>query len=400
MGLSAFDSLKQYVGFTEQSSAALRELHPVARPFFVPIVDDFYAAIEAHPEARAAISGGAATIARLKQTLVRWLDELLLGPHDEGYYQRRARIGRVHVQIALPQAFMFTAMNRIRIQLLDIVGEGAPAGRVSSARRIATAVNQILDLELAIMLETYREDLEARNRASERLATIGQFAAGIGHEIRNPLGVIESSLFLLRQHVGPEVAAAPNVAKHLNRIAGEITRANKTIQDLLNLARNRPPHRQRVEVRRLVEAAAYAASLPEGVEVKVTATPPDLAIDVDPDQIQQVLVNLFINAAQAMPGGGRIDVTGEATASPAGARLRVQDQGPGVAAEAQHRLFEALFTTKSKGSGLGLALCRRIMEGHGGTIDLERAQPGAGAGAIFVLVVPAVAAAAVAVAGS
>src|SRR5437762_324093 len=109
MSLTFLDSLKHYVGFTEASSASLRELHPLAQSVFVPIADDFYAAIEAHPGARAAIAGGAAQIQRLKETLVRWLDSLLLGPHDEAYYQQRARIGRVHVRIALPQAFMFTA---------------------------------------------------------------------------------------------------------------------------------------------------------------------------------------------------------------------------------------------------------------------------------------------------
>jgi hypothetical protein len=78
--MTFFESLKQYVGFTEASSAALHEVYPLAQPSFVPIVDDFYAAIEAHPGARAAITGGAAQVERLKQTLIQWLDSLLLGP--------------------------------------------------------------------------------------------------------------------------------------------------------------------------------------------------------------------------------------------------------------------------------------------------------------------------------
>ena len=166
---------------------------------------------------------------------------MLLGPHDEAYYELRARIGRMHVRIALPQAYMFTAMNRIRVRLLDVRARaGSPTIR-TTVERIATALNQIMDLELAIMLETYREDLETKNRNAERLATIGQFAASIGHELRNPLGVIESSLYLLRQHLGEQAAARPHVAKHLDRIGGEVERANKTIHDLLDLARNRPP---------------------------------------------------------------------------------------------------------------------------------------------------------------
>src|SRR4051794_22874419 len=381
--MTFFESLKQYVGFTESSSAALRELYPLAQPSFVRIVDDFYATIEAHPGARAAITGGPAQIERLKQTLIQWLDVMLLGPHDETYYQLRARIGRVHVRIELPQGFMFTAMNRIRVRLLDVLRQRLVGDR-AALQEASTALHQILDLELAIMLETYREDLVVKNRSAERLATIGQFAAGIGHELRNPLGVIESSLFLLRQHLGQEVASLPQVAKHLDRIGGEVLRANKTIQDLLDLARNRPPRRLPTGLRQLVESATANALLPSMVRVTVAAVPDDLAIHVDPDQIQQVLVNLFMNAAQAMPEGGRIEVAAEALPSTAAASIRVHDDGPGIPAEVRHRIFEALFTTKAKGSGLGLALCRRIVEAHGGTIQLAPSH----SGAAFVLVLP------------
>jgi signal transduction histidine kinase len=383
MGLTFFESIKQYVGFTDESSAALRAFHPIAEPFFGSIIDDFYDAIEAHPSASAAITGGKAQIERLKRTLVRWVDTMLFGPHDEAYYEMRARIGRVHVRIGLPQAFMLTAMDRIRVRLSDIAGECLKDGDLPGTQRIATALHQILDLELTIMLETYREDLVIKNRNAERLATIGQFAASIGHELRNPLGVMESSIFLLRQHLGPDAAGAPQVAKHLNRIGGEITRANKTIHDLLDLARNRPPHRRRADVRMLVESAAQAALLPSPVTVEI-ATPPGLAADVDPDQFQQVLTNLLTNAAQAMNGSGRIWIEG-APLPDGGSSLRVRDDGPGVQIEARYRIFEALFTTKAKGSGLGLALCRRIIEAHGGTIDLEPTLRGAS----FILNLPA-----------
>jgi two-component system, NtrC family, sensor histidine kinase HydH len=374
-----FDSLKRYIGFTAATSATLARLHPIAQPHFAAIVDDFYAAIEADPDARAAIAGGAPQIARLKETLVRWLDRLLLGPHDQGYFELRARIGRVHVRIDLPQAFMLTAMNRIRLRLMEVVADHA--GREAEAMQVA--VNQILDLELAIMLETYREDLMAKNRGAERLATIGHFAASIGHELRNPLAVMESSLYLLQQHLGQEAAARPDVAKHLARIAGEIARANKTIHDLLDLARNRPPQRRPTEVRRLIESAEAASLLPPGVRVAASDVPPQLTVDVDADQLRQVLVNLFTNSTHAMSGRGTIHVMAEAP-SAAVIRIRVRDDGPGIAAEARHRLFEALFTTKAKGTGLGLALCRRILEAHGGSIELESGD----AGASFLMTLP------------
>jgi len=384
--LSFFANIKLYVGFTDASSAALRELHPIAQPFFKPIVDDFYAAIEEHPGASQAITGGAAQIERLKQTLIAWTDKMLLGPHDEEYYERRARIGRMHVRIALPQQYMFTAMDRIRVRLLDVVRTQI-TDDPAKAERIATALNQILDLELAIMLETYRVDLEAKHRNNERLATIGQFAASIGHELRNPLGVVESSLYLLRQGLRAE-AEAPQVKKHLDRIGSEVVRANKTIHDLLDLARNRPPQKRPTSLHELVDSAAEAALLPAAMTLH-TAVPADLVVTIDPDQIRQVLTNLMTNASQALKGRGQLWIEAEA-APDGGVRVRVRDDGPGIPAEDRSRVFEALYTTKAKGSGLGLALCRRIMEAHGGTIEIEN-RPG---GASFLLSFPAVAPAA------
>jgi signal transduction histidine kinase len=375
-----FENLKLYVGFDDGSAAALRELHPIAAPSFVPIVDDFYAAIEAHPGACAAITGGRTQIERLKQTLFRWIETLLLGPHDEAYYELRARIGRVHVRIALPQQYMFTAMDRIRVRLLDVIQEKVEDR--GQARRMCTAVNQILDLELAIMLETYREDLLEKSRTSERLATIGQFAASLGHELRNPLSVVESSLFLARQHLGP-AASPPNVAKHLDRIASEVTRANQTINDLLGLARNKAPQRRPTNLRELVDSATDGALLPAAIVLESTV-PSDLVASVDPDQLRQVLVNLLVNAAQALGGRGHVWVEGE-RGSDGAARLRVRDDGPGVPGEDRRRIFDGLYTTKAKGTGLGLALSRRIMDAHGGTIALEPTP----LGACFLLTFPA-----------
>jgi len=306
---------------------------------------------------------------------------MLLGPHDEAYYDLRARIGRMHVRIALPQAYMFTAMDRIRVRLLDVLRTKV-SGDPDKVERIAMALNQIMDLELAIMLETYRDDLETKHRNAERLATIGQFAASIGHELRNPLGVVESSLYLVRQHLGEEVASKPQVGKHLDRIGSEVQRANRTINDLLDLARNRPPRRHRTGMRALVESAAEAALLPAAVTLEL-AIPADLSANIDPDQVRQILVNLMTNAAQAVRGRGHIWAEGEGTPD-GGIRVRVRDDGPGVPPQDRQRVFEALYTTKAKGSGLGLALCRRIMEAHEGTIELEATT----AGASFLLFFP------------
>ena len=365
-------NVTEYVGFDEAASAALRQARPLVAPHFVTIIDDFYDTIEAHPDASAAITGGAAQIARLKQSLMKWIDELFLGPHDGEYFERRARIGRMHVRIALPQVYMLTAMDRIRLRASDVLRD-APGVEPEALRRMLAALHQILDIELAIMLETYRDDLLAKNRTAERLATIGQFAAGIGHELRNPLGVVESSAFLVTKRLDQLQIADPAIRRHLDKIGAEVQRSNKTINDLLELARSKPLQRSVVDCQRFLLDTIPLAHLPPSVTVDVTV-PAGVPLDADPDQLGRIITNLLINAGQAMPGGGHVTI--DARREGGVTVMRIADDGPGIPAELQDQVFQALFTTKAKGSGLGLSLSRRIAEAHGGTIAIEPSERG------------------------
>jgi signal transduction histidine kinase len=275
-------------------------------------------------------------------------------------------------------------MNRIRIHAAAVLEAAARPEREAGI----VAMHQIMDIELAIMLETYREDLLVKNRNAERLATIGQFAAGIGHELRNPLGVMESSVFLLRQNLakattpdGEPRTIDPKVDRHLDKIAAEVKRANKTITDLLELARNRPPRPEPTALASVLSAGVAAALLPPEVEVTSEVASGVTAL-LDADQIVRVLSNLLSNASQAMQESGRVWLQAEADERET--RIRVRDEGPGVPGELRERIFEALFTTKAKGSGLGLALCRRIAEAHGGSLLLEPTTKGAS----FLLRIP------------
>jgi signal transduction histidine kinase len=373
-----FDELKRYVGFDPADERALRALHPAAAPEFVRIADVFYRRILDHAEARKALEGGESQVGRLKVTLVAWMDALLSGPWDEAYYERRARIGRVHVRVALPQHYMFGAMNVLR-QELTVVADAQQRDQPERQRATRLALGKILDLELAIMLHTYREDLIAQQSRSERLATFGQLVGSIGHELRNPLGVIESSLYILRGRIGSDERAR----KHIDRIDEQLHIANDIVSALLDMIRDRPLAPEEVHLDAVVATVLESVRRPAGVQVieeGVAALPP---IYADAGRVRQVLLNLVENAVHAVGDAGEIRIK----AAPAGAEvlIAVEDSGPGVDPQVRARLFEPLVTTKAKGIGLGLALVKRIVERHAGTIAYEAR---AGGGARFVVRLP------------
>ncbi|MEW5853801.1 MAG: protoglobin domain-containing protein [Myxococcota bacterium] len=364
-----FDELKRYVDFLPADEDVLRSLRPVVRPHMAAIVDDFYDHILRHPGARNSITGGDAQVERLKGTLVLWLEGLFTGPWDQKYYEQRARIGRRHVQINLPQQYMFAAVNVIRGHLVDVVLQHAGG---EEARRQLHSVNKILDMELAIMLHTYREDYLLQVQRSERLATFGQLVASIGHELRNPLSVMESSLYLLRSRAGND----ERTLRHLDKMDAQLRVSNRIITDLLAMIRDRPPTRKDVNVKQLVDMARETASVPATVRVteEIPANLPP--VHVDPDQIRQIFLNLLDNAADASGPQGEIRISARAAGEMVS--VVINDSGPGIDPAIRARLFEPLVTTKARGIGLGLALCRKYAERNGGTMAITAgALPGA-----------------------
>ena len=369
-----FEEVKRYVGFDATDEAALRALHPLARDHFARISEVFYQRILQHEDARKALFEGESMVGRLRHSLVLWMDKLLTGPWDETYYELRARIGRKHVDIALPQHYMFGAMNVLRQEFNALIDDAFLSG-TAERRGVRLAVGKILDLEMAIMLHTYREDLLSQQARSERLATFGQLVGSIGHELRNPLGVMESSLYILRGRLDAGDARAQ---KHVGRIGEQLGIANTIISDLLDMIRDKPLHAERVQLREVVEAAALQLHLPIGLES--FAQLPEVSGDAS--QLRQVFVNLLQNAQEA--GGPAGIVRLDAAADSAQVEVGVSDDGPGVDASVRARLFEPLVTTRQKGIGLGLALVKRIVERHGGTVAYEPR----GKGARFVVRLP------------
>jgi signal transduction histidine kinase len=367
-----FAELKRYVRFKEADEAALRALHPRTAPHFQAIAEVFYDRILDHAEARKALHGGETTVGRLKGTLVGWMDELLLGPWNEDYFERRCRIGRVHVRIALPQHYMFGAMNVVREELKRAA---EPTEQDSRA-----ALDKVLDLELAIMLHTFSEDLlsaekrelSRRAQVNEKLAAVGTLTAGLSHEIRNPLNAAGLQLLVLERRVQKlDASLRPALVEPLRLVQEEIRRLEHILRDFLQFARPMKVDAKPVPlgpiVARVLDLLAGDA---ERRGVRIERRLHEATALADAAQVQQVVLNICLNGIEAMADGGILRVRTAVEGSEA--VITVEDTGPGIPDELLQRLFEPFFTTKPAGSGLGLAIARAIVEQHGGRIDVRR----------------------------
>jgi two-component system sensor histidine kinase HydH len=217
---------------------------------------------------------------------------------------------------------------------------------------------------------------------AEQLAAVGRLAASIAHEVRNPL----TSMKLL---VGAALAGDEENAlttEDLRVIHREIGRLERTVQGLLDFARPAAPRRAATDLRAVAAQAldlVRARAQQQGVALDLRAGAKPAEAEVDRDQMETVLVNLFLNGLDAMPGGGRLTV--EIGEEAGGVVLEVRDTGPGVPESVKGRLFTPFTTTKETGTGLGLSICRRVVREHGGEIA---ASDGHGRGACFTVTLP------------
>jgi signal transduction histidine kinase len=253
---------------------------------------------------------------------------------------------------------------------------------LSRRRRYA---DDLVTERTAQLSESLRELDAAQERlvAQERLAAIGQLASAVGHELRNPLGVLSNVVYLLATKLGRE---DPWLDRQLRTAEREVGAATLIVSDLLEFARPREPIFGEVELHALFDEVLSVAPPPDGIQL-ARRLPEDLpALRADRDQLRQVLLNLVTNAYDAMGGGGLLAL--EAERQGEGVVVTVGDTGTGIEPETRARLFEPFFTTKAKGIGLGLAVTRRIVEAHGGAIDVKSQL---GSGTAFRLTLPAVA---------
>ncbi|MGD0990412.1 MAG: ATP-binding protein [Candidatus Sulfotelmatobacter sp.] len=235
-------------------------------------------------------------------------------------------------------------------------------------------------------LRESREEIERLHRTqmsrAEHLATLGELAAGLAHEIRNPLAGIAGVVEIIGRDL-PSTSPARAVVKDVRL---EIAQINHILTDLLQTARPHPPEIQRSDLNTTVEHAVMLArqqSLSKPIEIVMTKNAALPETEHDSDQIHQVLLNLLLNSIQAIEGKGRITV--EIEPRDQSAAIIVSDTGRGILPEHLPNIFRPFYTTKGNGTGLGLSLARRIVEEHHGTINVTSA---VGKGSKFVVLLP------------
>ncbi|MFZ1239415.1 MAG: ATP-binding protein, partial [Anaerolineae bacterium] len=296
----------------------------------------------------------------------------------------------------LPLAELFAAAER-----------GGPWHEVRVGRHIFEAIARSVSANspaaghwvLVINDVTQARDLRDQLQQQERLAAVGQLAAGIAHDFNNILAIIALQ--------APLIARAPGLAERererLAIISEQTSHATRLIQQLLDFSRRAVLERRLLDLGPLLkeQVKLLARTLPESIEVTLVCEPGEYVVLADPTRLQQMLMNLAVNARDAMPAGGtlRLTLAQQETAPrpdlPAGpwVRLAVTDSGAGIAPEAQAHLFEPFFTTKPRGqgTGLGLAQVHGIVKQHEGEIEVHSA---VGQGTIFTIWLPAMAEAA------
>jgi PAS domain S-box-containing protein len=265
-------------------------------------------------------------------------------------------------------------------------------GEIASIALINSRMFEALE-ENERILKAYTEDLEKlveeeanKLKDAERLAAIGETAGMVGHDIRNPLQAITSSVYLAKEELKtlPESSEKEDLTESLETIEDQVAYINKIVSDLQDFVKPLNPKIEEVDLQKLVKDAFLSSAIPENIKVLISVADDLRQLAVDRYFIKRVLANLITNAIQAMPDGGTLTV--KATQENGMARISVEDTGLGIPEENRNEIFKPLFTTKSKGQGFGLAVCKRLVEAHNdGSITFESE---AGKGSKFTIQVP------------
>jgi two-component system sensor histidine kinase HydH len=251
---------------------------------------------------------------------------------------------------------------------------------------LGTGMDREEDLGQVLLLRdlTPIKTLQRAVARNQRLAAVGRLAGGVAHEIRNPLSSIKgfATYFKERSHPSDEAAEMAAI------LIQEVERLDRVVGQLLDFSRPTKPSRRAVAVRDILETAFKRigpAAKEKGVALDLSVGPKVDEAVLDPDLVHQALLNLYLNALDAMPEGGRLAVEAALSGSKERLLIKVSDTGGGIPADGVGQIFDPYFTTKSAGTGLGLAIVHNIVEAHGGEIQVE-SEPGRGT--VFRLALP------------
>jgi signal transduction histidine kinase len=400
-----------YLGLDTEELKLLSELRPVLEVHVDDIVDAFHRQLLLFPETRRLFLDP-----RIKERFVTGRRHYMMSLADiqfgEAYLRERERSSVTQERAGLGPEWTIRLAVLYFSLLAPVVGREF-ANEPEKLARIVTALGARMALDVEVAIESYIERHEqglayladelarqsrilqrslreqglalqqttARARAAEELASIATLVAGLAHEIGTPMSVIQGHAKMLEGSV-----AGDDAKWRLQTIQEQIARISRIIHTLLEIAHPRSSRTERVELAPLLsQTLAFVSERLErsGVRVKQTLQP-GVRLDGDPERLQQLFLNLLLNAADAMPGGGEVRV--ELGESEAGVWVRVADTGIGIAKADLDRIFEPFFTTKEAGhgSGLGLMVCKGIVADHGGRIDVK-SEPGAGTEFTIVL---------------
>ena len=363
--------LKTYIGFKEDDLVELQTAKKAVLENTETILDKFYDQVLDNGIASGILKGAGSSVNQLKATLKIWLSDLFSCPLDEAYFKKQQSIGTRHIEIELPQPFMVLGMNVIRATVTDELirfFKDDPKKML----RACHALNGLLDLSLAIILQSYqtsRETLleENINQENEYIMTIGRMSTSIAHEIKNPLAGIRGAVEVMRDAL-PEDDENKKV---MGAILGQTQRLTGTVTDLLQFARPVKANIQDTPLSKILESTKLLLKNDPDYKEVVIETDSALSqavLRVDPILIQDVFWNLFSNACHAMNGKGRIRVHAESQKEQIA--LFVQDEGPGIPDDWKDKIFSPFATNKTHGTGLGLPICKKIVESHGGRLSL------------------------------
>jgi two-component system sensor histidine kinase HydH len=373
-----FERRKEFGCFTAADAALLQELREVFARHSDEVVDRFYSHLGSFDELRPLLSDED-SMQRLRGFQRDYLLSLASGRYDEAYAAQRRRIGQTHNRIGLGSQWYLGTYGLYLDILFPLIHQ--QSGRdVRRAMRGCAALAKLIILDMQLVLDAYYgiRQREAVER-SEQLAAVGELAASIAHEVRNPLAGMRGALEVLTKDLQAENREIAD------ELLAQIDRLEHLVRDLLTYARPRVLNRQPFDVHelldRLIRRYREQFESPQ-VAVRRVWGPGTAQLVADPLQMEQVFLNLIHNALQAMPDGGELAVITRAT--PGGVEISFEDTGKGISPADLPKVQQPFFTTKHRGSGLGLPIVRKICEAHGGTLRIE-SQVGRGTSATVLI---------------